>query len=615
MNSQKLNKTIKASIIVFSFLISNLLFAQNTGDFFTPIDHQSVNLSDSEQKKLENLEKNPAYKDIQFVDIGELHNFITNGEMTFNIPKTEKKYEARVKEYEYNSPDDYIWKGNLQDQYGSIVVFCEKGRTFGHIVIENKEYEFQTFNDKNIFIKFNMEYLNKSRCKTIKVPKNIKPKENPLDTIDNKNRTCTGNVRVLVLYTPAAQNAVSNISNTATLAINSVQDALDNSAISWGDLHISQAGLEFYNFTETEDPEEDLANLRTSSEAHDLRNQNQADLVILLTHGNYYPILGKAYLGPNEYSAYSIVQAVEATSGYTFAHEVGHLFGCLHQEGANDGVTGEFEYPHRFTTGWWFWEQKWRTILQTNAWSSYTRIQNYSNPDVEHDNKATGTSTHDNARKLEEESCTVENFRPYNPPPSVNINGPSKGNNSGTYTWTAYGSGGQSPYTYLWKYSLDGTNYNSTFGTGQSVTAQLPLDNDLYLKVIMTDDNQEQAIDYHVTLNLSGQPEPKKGNTASNNKNNPTLISKNENDKPKTRALYPNPADENTTVNYKLEQSGKVHISIVNSFGKVVQTFEIKHESAGVFYKKLQTVNLKNGAYLVKISYGDNHEIHNLIIQ
>ena len=83
----------------------------------------------------------------------------------------------------------------------------------------------------------------------------------------------------------------------------------------------------------------------------------------------------------------------------------------------------------------------------------------------------------------------------------VNIAGPVKGNNSGTYTWSASSTNGISPFTYVWLYSYDGISYNS-FGTGSSRTAQLPLDMNLHLRVTATASDGEVATDDHFTMNL-----------------------------------------------------------------------------------------------------------------
>jgi hypothetical protein len=88
----------------------------------------------------------------------------------------------------------------------------------------------------------------------------------------------------------------------------------------------------------------------------------------------------------------------------------------------------------------------------------------------------------------------------------VLISGPAKGTNTGTYTWKATASNGTAPYAYSWRYSYDGVNYNFSFGTGASITAKMPLDRDLYLKVTATDATGKTAIDYHYTMNSSIKP-------------------------------------------------------------------------------------------------------------
>ena len=100
-------------------------------------------------------------------------------------------------------------------------------------------------------------------------------------------------------------------------------------------------------------------------------------------------------------------------------------------------------------------------------------------------------------------SSNITNYKRYIEPTfSCSITGPSKATNSGTYTWYSHVSNGTAS-SYLWKYSYDGNNYFGTFGTTQNVTTQMPLDNDLFLKLIVTSTNNEQAIAYHTTINMS----------------------------------------------------------------------------------------------------------------
>lgn len=70
---------------------------------------------------------------------------------------------------------------------------------------------------------------------------------------------------------------------------------------------------------------------------------------------------------------------------------------------------------------------------------------------------------------------------------SVRLSGPSKANNSGTYTWTANVNNSSGSIYYVWKKSYDGVSYNYPFGGNtQFVTKQLPLVKDLHVKVTVT---------------------------------------------------------------------------------------------------------------------------------
>jgi 3-mercaptopyruvate sulfurtransferase SseA len=40
-----------------------------------------------------------------------------------------------VKEFEYKSEKEYVWKGDIIDYDGNIVIFCQKGEIFGHEIV------------------------------------------------------------------------------------------------------------------------------------------------------------------------------------------------------------------------------------------------------------------------------------------------------------------------------------------------------------------------------------------------------------------------------------------------------------------------------------------------
>ena len=235
------------------------------------------------------------------------------------------------------------------------------------------------------------------------------------------------------------------------------------------------------------------------------------------------------------------------------------------------------------------------------------RIQYYSNPDVNYDGEATGThNSNDVARKLEEEGCTVENFRPYDPPLSVYISGPYSGHNGDMLSWTANGLGGQTPYSYLWQYSLDGINYTDC-GDNQSVNRKMPIDNDLFLKVIITDANQDHAVDYHYVKNLDVGGEEKSGELI-----NEQFVTV-DNSHNVVHSIQPNPAGSYVDLLVNLQMDDDIRIVVTDISGKVL----IEHKSfekAGSPLLRINTESLKNGIYIVKFSYGNNIETFKLLI-
>lgn len=86
---------------------------------------------------------------------------------------------------------------------------------------------------------------------------------------------------------------------------------------------------------------------------------------------------------------------------------------------------------------------------------------------------------------------------------SATISGPTKGTNSGTYTWSVSAAGGTgilTPYTFYWEYSYDDTTWR-TWSTKQSITGNMPLDRDLYLRVTVTSANGYTCSAERLTIN------------------------------------------------------------------------------------------------------------------
>lgn len=513
---------------------------------------------------------------------------------------------------------------------GEITIICKNSEVFGHFTINSKVYEIHSFGkDKNILIEFNNEILSAYTCgykDTLSIPSEKKISDSSTKSITSSY----SNIRVLVLYTDAANNAVSNITNTATLAVSQMNDAILNSGIG-SNLRIVLAGVERLDFYENQlDVEGDVEALSINPNAQNQRDLYQAHLVVLLTDGNYlvywygqwYDVYGIVDdIGPDEPDAYCIVEADQATPKYVFSHETGHLFGGRHQ---ND-LTGTYEHGYFFQTGIWPFKKDRTTIMYANP-GNY--ILHYSNPNIEYKNKPTGTvSTNDVARKLKTEATIVEAFRSYIPPMSVNISGPTKGDNAGIYTWTSNVSNGTPPYTYLWEYSLDGFNYIGVFDTTASITGPLPMDNDLYLKLTVNAADSQIAVDYHTTINIdawSGEIQStndfvKKDSveifTKETSKVDRTTLLVEDNDKiNESLVIYPNPFARNSNIKCFFAEDSNIMLEVLDSNGQKVKYIYSGEILKGWFVFPLDCSDLKSGIYYCQLITGSTKLVRKIII-
>ncbi len=235
-------------------------------------------------------------------------------------------------------------------------------------------------------------------------------------------------IDVLVVYTPSALSAAGGESEMLALIDSAIDDtniAYQNSSVNvmLNLVHAEQVSYTEFSF------QTDLSRLRDQGDGyldyvHTLREIYSADMVSMVI--NNYQSCGMAYqmtyLSPNfaDY-AFSVVHIGCAVSNHSFAHELGHNFGCEHAVGDGEPPLerdGSAIYDYAY--GWRFGSGQYRTIM---AYSPGIRVPHFSNPYVFYAGYATGQPTFYadsayNAKVINNTAPTVAMFRDISCPPA-----------------------------------------------------------------------------------------------------------------------------------------------------------------------------------------------------
>lgn len=342
------------------------------------------------------------------VTIDDQQLFSTNGKFILKIPGIDKEYVVQRNNFEYNNPDEYTYFGRvIQDaeDIGYMTVVKHQGDFGGNIVLDSSSYRISPL-APGVAALTQQIYKpspNAHRCTPYKYPKTPELKTNANKTYSVAKNT-PNEVRVLVMFTQRADDVWDPyISAQASMA--ETNQALSNSNISYNQLHFVLVAVELFpSFVERAAFwQEDLDNMRDDDFIDGRRTANQADIVVVLTDGNYKngDLEGLAYYEPNSIDAYAFVEVQAPGERQTFSHEVAHLFGCQHQ------ITSDQEISGYANTAFYARGSTWKK----NFWSTrkYSIVSNqnnknellYSNPEVYNDTQQTGEyQRRNNAQQL-----------------------------------------------------------------------------------------------------------------------------------------------------------------------------------------------------------------------
>nr|WP_295929696.1 M12 family metallo-peptidase [uncultured Dyadobacter sp.] len=556
----------------------------------------------------ERLRKNPNLTGYHFVKLNPLASSQKNGVLLLHIPDG-PVITAVVSHVEYDSPNEYEWIGKTDDDRGTAIVISKAGRVSAHISTPAGVYEiFPAPAGLHCLQKIDQEKAWDVGCAVTAASGKpdsgrMEATEPVLKAADHSNakiQPCQALVypRVLVLYTPKALTLAGNtsvITDQVNLSIAQFNSCIYNSGITSAAVLVL-AGIAPLNFVEHPNAmDNDKEDLIKNATAQSLRNQYQADVVVLLTDGMYgggdvRGVSGTVTLEIDR--SYSIVELWHATARKTFAHEVGHLYGCRH-----DNTAGSPSYAQGYNMKTLGITMD-RTIMVAKSITenqAANRLLHFSNPNIQCGGKATGTNDENNALRVSETCSTVGAFRPDPIPPlGIFIDGPTWVSNYGGQSYELYYSCGSAPYTFTWQYSYDGVNYALSNVTSDVLTWNFYQNQKIYLKGTVTSNGQSATAYISVTAQLPANPYKVSiavSDTIALQSELPGLIA------------TPNPAEDQINVFYTLRSDTHVKLDMLDKSGRVIEILKDDKtlNGTGRYSAIVKSKNLPIGTYFFRL--------------
>ncbi|MFN0215882.1 MAG: M12 family metallo-peptidase [Saprospiraceae bacterium] len=591
-------KKTKSILVVLAIVLASQSNSFGQGVFMASSNINPSTLTNAEQQRLQAIQNSPNTGTVQLMNMGILANIVDeNGNFTFNVPGHSGNFTAQASLVEAESGADFTWLGDIYnsvaDLAGSMVLYGQNGEISGTIDLMGDFYEIVALNQGLSILSKIEPDLTLQECNT----QGFLTDDDP-PAAGDRSDNCV--VRVLVFYTPSVIVDNFDVNSLANTAIAQINQALINSGISQQDLKVRLASVlpNPPSFTFTGDEDTDLDAFRTNGDVLNLRGLHFADMVVMLFNGGY-SVAGQAErLGPSNSGAFAIVSRNNATATMTFAHEVGHMFGCHHQQ-CDLTQTAEcipapavgYNHGYKFTDPVTSGDKS--TIMHVLT-SSIDRQMRYSNPNISQSGVPTGvTNNNDNARVIDENGCTVANFE--ESPLIAGIYGQNWGEPNEVVSLSSSTNGGTLPYQYEWKMGVNPMNYNISLGNSASASFTVAFPKH-YIRLKVTSSDGQVSYAYHIVTQANPKP---------TNSDVPADLILNEKSS-SIQSIAPNPSNGTAIVTIKLDSPTQVKIDVLNSLGEsiiLVQEADLKkgwHSfsldtsqfPAGNYYLRLQDQNV-----------------------
>jgi hypothetical protein len=316
-----------------------------------------------------------------------------------------------------------VWVGHIDGDANSQVVLAVKGRTLmGTVEYNERAYEIVFAGGATHAVR---------ELDPNSLPAQFEPEESDHEVMEGdtstsgSSATTSGDtvassgqvIDVLVVYTPKSRTNANGASGIESKIINAVTRANQAYLNSKVNIQLNLVGMAETAYTETGSVSTSLTRLQNATdsymdEVHSLRNQLGADVVMLISADN--SACGVAYrmTSLGSWFAPYAMGVVHDDSVYnclgsnnTFAHEIGHIQGNMH-DAANSSGTPIYPDSYGYQVC-----GNYRSIMSYSC-TGETRIPYFANPDVYWNGFPTGVADSANtARSMNATASTIASFR------------------------------------------------------------------------------------------------------------------------------------------------------------------------------------------------------------